>query len=238
MYIRKLIKYTKEKPPNRVHRLPGLSMLLIAWLSFGLFDVKLSQADIVNGSFELPVVTPGSFQNFTGGSTAINGWTVVGVESAVVSESFTNNQIIFNAYDGNQWLDLTGATSSNPNSGVRQSIATTIGQTYRVSFYVGSVEDGGNFHPSTVALSIDGGSRQNFFNPNTPRFNLDWMNFNVDFLATSSSTSLTFLNGSSANNALCALDGVSVTAIPEPSTPILLVLLSTAIVSRRRKNRS
>jgi hypothetical protein len=40
---------------------------------------------IVNGSFENPTVPVGSFINYVGGSTAITGWTVVGVDSSVVS---------------------------------------------------------------------------------------------------------------------------------------------------------
>jgi hypothetical protein len=63
---------------------------------------------ITNGSFEAPLVPVGSFTNFGGGSTAITGWTVVGVDSAVTSGSFVQSCITFQAQQGFQWVDLAG----------------------------------------------------------------------------------------------------------------------------------
>ncbi len=95
---------------------------------------------IVNGSFETPTVPNGSFTNFPGGSTAITGWTVVGVDSAVTDSDFMQSGITFQAQDGEQWIDLAGVTSNNPNSGVTQDISTSLGGLYELSFYVGSAQ--------------------------------------------------------------------------------------------------
>ncbi len=168
---------------------------------------------IVNGSFEVPTVPSGGFINYAAGSTAITGWTVVGVDSSVVSGSFTQSGIVFEARDGNQWIDLAGVTSNSSSSGVTQNVATTIGGVYDLSFYVGSATGGGIFFPSTVDLSIDGGPRVGFTNPTGPSNMLNWKLFTVQFTATSTTTNITFLNGSAANNFLCALDNVSITGV-------------------------
>ena len=184
---------------------------------------------ILNGSFEDPVVPVGGYTNFLAGSHAITGWTVVGVDSAVVSSTFMQSGITFNAQAGIQWLDLTGVTSNSPNSGVTQSVATTIGQGYELKFYVGSTTDATSSHfffPTTVDLSIDGGTRTHYFNPTGPTNMLDWKLFTVDFTAAQSTTNLAFLNGAAANNFETALDNVqlSPTAAPEPGSVTLLGL--------------
>lgn len=167
---------------------------------------------IVNGSFEVPTVPPGGFINYPAGSTAITGWTVVGVDSSVVSGSFTQSGIVFQAQNGNQWIDLAGVTSNSGSSGVTQNVATMVGGDYQLSFYVGSAT-GGPFFPATVDLSINGSARVGYHNPIGPSNMLDWKLFTVDFTATSATTTVTFFNGSAANNYLCALDNVSITEI-------------------------
>ena len=169
---------------------------------------------IVNGSFENPSVPVGSFINYLGGSTAITGWTVVGVDSAVVSRTFMQSGITFEAQDGNQWIDLAGITANSMTSGVTQNISTTIGQPYDLTFYVGSATDHNLFFPTTVDLSINGSAREHYTNPNAPTNMLNWQSFNVNFTATSSTTNLTFFNGDASNNYNTALDNVSVNAVP------------------------
>jgi Protein of unknown function (DUF642) len=178
---------------------------------------------IVNGSFESPTVPVGSFINYAGGSTAITGWMVVGVDSSVVSGTFMQNGITFEAQDGNQWIDLAGVTSNSMTSGVTQDISTMIGQPYDVTFYVGSSTDHQIFFPATVDLSINGGARVPYSNPSAPTNMLDWQLFTANFIATSSTTNLTFFNGDASNNFETPLDNVSVNAVPEPSTRIYLL---------------
>lgn len=200
-----------------------------------------ASAQIINGSFEIPIVPTGSFTSYPGGSTAITGWTVVGVDTAVISGTFMNSGITFQAQDGNQWIDLTGFNTNSSLNGVTQDVTTTIGTQYLLSFYVGSATDGAVFFPSTVDLSIDGGSRMSFTNPIAPNNMLDWMLFTVPFTAQSSMTSLTFFNGSASNNRNTSLDNVTLmVAVPEPSS--ILMLGSVAVAGgigalryRRRK---
>ena len=107
--------------------------------------------------FESPVVTPGAFQNFNTGTT-FGPWTVVGPQVSIVSTTFTQNGFSFVAQQGNQWLDLTGDGANSTADGVKTTLATTIGQAYNLSFYVGNIVDpGGVFGTSsTVDVLVNG----------------------------------------------------------------------------------
>jgi hypothetical protein len=211
----------------------------LAFTLLALFAAPSALANlIVNGSFEDPVVPANFYANYLGGSTAVTGWTVVGVDTSIVDGGFTQSGITFQAQDGEQWADMAGIMSNDPSSGLTQSIPTTIGDPYLLSFYVGSATGGGQFFPSTVDLSIDGNPRVPFFNPTGPANMLDWLQFSVPFVATGTSTSITFFNGSAPNNFLSGLDNVVVErAIPEP-TSIALLLLGSAALAYGRYRRS
>lgn len=187
-----------------------LAVACVAVLILALAPAKANL--IVNGSFEVPTVPAGGYINYPAGSTAITGWTVVGVDSSVISGTFTQAGIVFQAQSGNQWIDLAGVTSNSSTSGVRQNVATAIGGVYQLSFYVGSAT-GGPFFPATVDLSINGGARVGYTNPTGPSNMLNWKLFTVEFTATSATTTVTFFNGSAANNYLCALDNVSISSV-------------------------
>ncbi len=190
---------------------------------------------VTNGSFELPVVPTSSFATFTTGSTSITGWTVVGDRVSVISGTYVESGITFNAQSGAQWIDLTGPGSNQPSNGVSQNVATTIGELYRISFYVGSATENSGVFASTVDLSIAGGPRVSFTNPTTPRTTMDWQLFTADFTATSTLTNITFFNGSSPNNGLSGLDNVTLQVIPAPGAAALLGLSALLAAGRRRR---
>lgn len=198
---------------------------------------------LVNGSFEAPVVTPGFYQNFGAGSPLITGWTVVGVDSAVVSGGFVQNGITFNAAAGSQWLDLAGVSSNSMLSGVTQTVATVAGASYTLSFYVGGTSDNSIFFPATIDLSIDGSARTSFANAAAPRNSVDWRLFTVDFVAAGATTALTLLNGSGPGNFFNGLDNVSLTAVavttpvPEPAEWALIAGGLAFIAARRGRAR-
>ena len=97
------------------------------------------------------LLTDGSFENTTnfsntgndtmilqpGNSTAMPGWTVVGTEDAELAWIGPANPygIPLMASDGSYFLDLTGYNNGAPyQRGVKQTIATTAGATYQLSF--------------------------------------------------------------------------------------------------------
>jgi hypothetical protein len=187
--------------------------------------------DIVNGSFETPLVPVGGFTNFISGSTGITGWTVVGPEVSIVSTNYASFGFTFPAEDGKQWLDLTG-DASNRVEGVEQTFATSPGTTYSVSYFVGNqVNPGGPWGTtSTVDVLVDGALIQTATNSmGTGGTTQVWEQFTTSFLATSSSTTLEFLNEDPPSDNSNGLDNVvvtpgSVVSTPEPSTLLLLLL--------------
>lgn len=198
---------------------------------------------VTNGSFETPLAPVGGYVTYPGGSAAITGWTVVGVgpdSVSLVSMSFMQSGVTFQAQDGQQWIDLAGHLSNAQTSGVTQNIATTLGGLYEISFWVGSADDNVDnfFFPSTIDLKINNGPRVPFTNSIAPPNMLDWRQFVVPFVATSSSTTLTFFNGGASNNFLSALDNVVVErVVPEPATGGVMAVgvCCLAALARRRR---
>ncbi len=162
---------------------------------------------IVNGSFETPNVPTGQFLSYVAGSTSIPGWSVVGTD-VVIIDNIVAVGVLFQAQDGQQMIDFTGVLPNSQNTGVVQSVATTVGTDYLLSFYVGSAMVPNFFFPSTIDLSIDGGPRVSYHNPTAPNNMVDWLQFSVPFTAQNSVTTIAFLNGCELNNFECLLDNV------------------------------
>ncbi len=170
---------------------------------------------------------------YSPGQTGLTGWTIVGgagTDVAVVSGTYTSNGILFPAESGSNWLDLTGLVS-NTSEGVAQTVATNIGDSYTLTFYVGNVDSPGTGYgvTSTVDLSANGTSLGAFTNSCTSCTTTQaWQLFTTTFTASSTSTTLQFLNGDPSTDNTNGLDNLSladngpVTATPEPSSVVLL----------------
>lgn len=211
-----------------------------------------AQAQIVNGSFEIPVVAAGGFQSFAGGDN-MGGWTVLGNSTAVTVLSTTygepeNGVAQFAAQQGNQSLDITGPGNNGLTSGIQQSVTTIAGQAYQLSFFVGraiSTTNSGFYQgPALLDLSINSGSRVTFSNSNTTANagNLNWQNFTFNFTATGPATTIAFFSGTaSGSQNEVGLDNITLNATgaaaPEPSALAFLVpgLVSLVGVGLRRR---
>jgi HpiC1 cyclase/PEP-CTERM motif len=215
-----------------------LSLLVL----FVALPGAVAGASVTNGSFEMPIVPVGGFTNFNTGSTAIPGWTVVGPQVSIVSGSYTSLGISFPAQVGTQWLDLTGDVANSHADGVTQTVSTTAGTNYTLSYYVGNVVDpSGVFgKTSTVDVYVNGILVQASTNSGGGTTQA-WEQFQTSFLATSSSTLIEFLNGDPSSDNSNGLDNVVLTqtgsAVPEPSTFPFLVAIGVGAVGylRRRK---
>ena len=192
---------------------------------------------LTNGSFEL-----GAFVNqgndtmsLAPGSTVITGWTVVTDTTAWIGAT---NPFGLSASNGSFFLDLTNYQAGPPFAGMSQTIATTPGATYSLSFDLGSSTFWGR--PDSITASA-AGTLQTFTAPATGGNN-DWQSVLMQFVASSTTTTV-LLQGASGFNYI-GLDNVDVEfvsgpgprPIPEPTTLALLGLgLASLAVARRRK---
>ena len=204
---------------------------------------------LVNGSFEQfnadhPFAPGGDdTQQFLPGSTGILGWTVTsGTDIALTGP--TNPYGDF-ASDGNYSLDLTGYADGNPFGGVSQTIATVVGQHYRLTFDLGNNVRYENENFGSILLASAGSTSQTFTNlAYDPNLQVEtWATETLDFVATGSSTLITLHGGASgAQQAAIGLDNVRVEAIaggvPEPASWALMLggfgMVGGALRSRKR----
>jgi hypothetical protein len=166
---------------------------------------------LINGSFECPVTSVGGFTNFnTGGS--FEGWTVVGANGAVsvLSGAYAQGGYVWTAEDGVQTLDLTG-DGSNSATGVQQVVATSAGTLYTLSFWLGNIVDAaqGWGTTSTVNVMVDGVQAGSAINSGSATGTLYWQQFQVQFMAASSSTTIALINGDPSNDNSNILDDVT-----------------------------
>jgi Protein of unknown function (DUF642)/PEP-CTERM motif len=207
-----------------VKRLLATAAVVAVWMAVGGSPLRADM--ITNGSFEVPTVPVGGFTNFTNGSGAITGWTVVGPQVSVVSNSYVSECCTFPAEDGLQWLDLTGDGSNRDTEGVEQTVATMQGTQYTLSFWVGNVYDPRGIYgtTSTADVYINGTEVMAATNSNMTTGTQTWEQFNYMFTADGSSTTIEFLNGDPSNDNTNGLDNVTLNATgaaPEPSSLLL-----------------
>jgi hypothetical protein len=203
-------------------------------LTAGLSATMSAQANLLtNGSFE-----SGGFVNqandtmsLLSGSTVITGWTVVTDTTAWIGPT---NPFSLTASNGSFFLDLTNYQFGAPFAGMSQTIATTPGATYSLSFDLGSSFQWGL--PDSLTASA-GGTSHTFLSPSTG-FNI-WTHETMTFVATSATTTV-LLQGASGFN-LIGLDNADVElvsspgGVPEPATAALVGLGLIGLVAVRRR---
>jgi choice-of-anchor C domain-containing protein len=202
----------------------GVLLALATILSAG----QRAEADfIVNGSFEQGTVNPGStFLTLAAGSTAITGWTVT-------PQSIDYVGGLWMASDGTRSVDLSG----NAPGGIQQTFATTAGLTYSVLFDLAGNPEG---PPVLKTAEVSAAGKVQDFTFNTAghsETSMGWTTMDFVFTATSSMTTLSFasLNATAFGP---ALDNVSVSVIPEPSSLALCGIagaIGVAVARGRRK---
>jgi Protein of unknown function (DUF642) len=209
---------------------------------------SVAYAQVTNPSFETPTVTPGTFTNFLTGSPLIPGWAVVGLnntEVSIVSGTFQQGGITFEAQNGNQWLDLTGDGTNSTAEGVSQAVSTIAGHSYLLSYFIGNTTGGGGFGTtSTVNVSINGTATFSDTNSNIDATGLDWKPIMHTFVASGSTTTLAFFNGDGPGDNSNGLDTIALTdqgvaGVAEPASGALLVsgLLGLGLLSRRKRSK-
>ena len=87
---------------------------------------------ITNGSFEVDLVPSADYTVYpSSGAPSLTGWTVGGVEVAVVNTLFNQAGVQFPAQDGDQWLDLTGGNGNSATNNISQAVSgLNVGSVY------------------------------------------------------------------------------------------------------------
>ncbi len=213
-------------------------ILVVALLLAITITASARANQLLNGSFETPVIAPASFTNVSpGGEPAGFAWTVTVNNVDIVSQGVAGWPAP--AFDGTQFLDLVGFNSTG---GIRQTFTTTVGNQYTLSFEYGNNP---RFSPATALVTITSGINtllsQPIIHSTSTTSDYDWTAFSMNFTATGTSAVLDFLETSGGNNGGIFLDAVSVdrffAAVPEPASLAVFVtaLLGFAPLRRRRK---
>ena len=196
---------------------------------------------VANGSFESGAFNPIQSPSGTGinnvqlvstGSTAITGWNVA---KSLLWLDNAQTAVALQASNGSKFLDLTGFSTGVANyASVSQSLSTTSGTAYTLSFDLGSSNI---YAPTPVIALTTAGVVVNFAMTSAPTANSQWTKFSYTFTAGSAATPITFTGIQGAD--YIGLDNVSVTAVPEPSSMAMLFAGLAAVgsvVARRRKS--
>jgi hypothetical protein len=144
---------------------------------------------------------------------------------AIASGAFEQGGFTFPAAGGSQWLDLTG--NSNTATGVAQTVATTVGTAYTLTFYIGNVDDPGGVWGTTSKVNVFVDGTQVYAATNSRgagQTKLVWQKFSTTITATSEHTTIAFMNGDPPTDNSNGLDLISLVeeadeepaAVPQP----------------------
>ena len=161
---------------------------------------------LVNGSFELP--TGISYTILPGNSAAITGWTTIlsGVE-------WFNATGYGGAADGVMVVDLANYVYTG--GGIQQSFATQVGHTYSLNFSLGTTAGSGRDGTAHIDVSVAGITTG--FDVVNYASTLAWTNYNFNFTAIDTTTTLSFMNNQNPYLHFADLDGVGVSTVPVPA---------------------
>lgn len=186
---------------------------LVVSLALPLFAINAQAGPIVNGDFELPVAGDGT-----------NGWTASG--SGVFWDSINGNpgaSFVLNEsgeIDTDPMLSqvLTELTigAAYRIEGERLSYAPSFGDPLALAFVV--------FLDGVPVLELPRGDSE-----------LGWETFSIEFFATATEQTLTFVAEYEGDDSSYRLDNITLNAVPEPT---ILVLLGSALLmaaSRRAR---
>jgi hypothetical protein len=221
---------------------------ILAGLVAAAFASENAQANLItNGSFASTTANPWS--DNTGGqggdvvgpsTTAINGWNIANDSLIWINTTTPPGFGGLTNSPGNAstfFLDLTGTHDDGVFAGVTQTVATTPGATYSLTFDLGSATQWGI--PDGITASAAGTSHT-FTSTDALATTDTWESETFNFTASGTSTLISLMGASGEQ--YVGLDNVdleqtSVGAVPEPSTWAMMILgfCGVGFMAYRRK---
>lgn len=212
------------------------SLLTLAIVGVGLCATSVQANLVQNGSFELGT-NPGVFSTVGVGGSNITSWQV-----ATGSVDYIGSY--WQAGNLNRSIDLNG----NAPGSIFQVVTTQVGQLYRLTFLMsGNPDPGGSnanslfrLNASAVGSDSNVNLNQNFdYQQNHSLGSMNWLEHTITFVASSTSTTLSFTAVLPPGNGFgAALDHVRLEAVPEPFTMALMGGAAVAAFARVRRRRS
>ncbi len=202
---------------NLLKRLLPVAILVISLAQSGQSWANL----IVNGSFEEPNIATNSFSILTN----ISGWATtfgpgIEIQDNVAGAPFLGAQHVE--------LDSTG------NRGMAQSVATSLGTTYHLSFAY-SARPGISAADNGIQVFFNGGLLANLAANGVGLQNTDWQVFNFDVSGAAGTSVLEFRATGASNSLGGYLDDVRLEKVSEPHAFFLLGVGLLALVRRFRR---
>jgi hypothetical protein len=190
------------------------------------FPLRVDAApDLLNGSFENPVLPANSISSGNGGTS----WTANNSNVNLVSNNFGN---LGTTPYGNQYIgfSLTGASNQQTVSGF------LAGQSYVLTLFFANLA--GSANPQLTVTISGAANATSIFNPPMNSSPSQFQQGEVPFTTIADGDiTVALLDSGSAN---VAVDNVSLTSVPEPS-PFAMILLATTMAvgfgSRSAKRR-
>ncbi len=247
-------------------RVPGLSLLCGAALALAALPASADPVNLVqNGSFNTVAGWNPAASGSAATSSDLPGWSFTSCVNActggannlfsfVLQSNYTTAGIN-DAQDGHNTYFYGGGPGVSPDGGnaytadgahevgiMEQSISgLTVGQTYQLSFYQASMEQAGYSGAFTGSWEVGFGNQlafsQSMANPSQGY--TGWTLQTMDFTATSMTQALLF--AATATNSyppFLLMDGVSLTAVPEPASIAMVGVGVLALVMLRRRRRT
>ena len=204
-------------------------MIAVAGMLAAALPATASAAAFINGGFEDASFNPGSFATLANGSTAINGWVVTGDSIDYIGSYWQHAE-------GNRSIDLNG----NFPGGIQQTFDTIAGKEYVVKFSLAGNPDGSPAQKIVSTIANGNASQDYVFDATgNTKASMGWEEFTYKFVAGAPTTTLSFTSAIGGAYG-AALDAVSVSAVPEPSTWAMMILGigMAGAAMRRRQNQT
>lgn len=200
-------------------------LLLAALALFCVATLPASANLLVNPGFEQPIVTnPDQFQYYYAGDPSITGWVITGNSVDVLKSTR------WTPHEGNQSVDLTGVTAG----GLYQDVATTVGQLYRLSFWIAGNPEfpnagGGPFiKQAKLSWGAAAVTTLSFDVTGKTDLNPGWVKYSFDLTATGPTTRLQFQSLTSGFSGVM-LDDLNLIQVPPPGPPAGVPLPAAAL---------